>query len=516
MNAQQLRNSILQQAIQGKLVPQDPADEPASVLLQRIRKEKERLVKESKLKKKDLAFSNIFKDEEGKWIEIIGTETKEITDDIPFDIPIKWEWVRLKELVSLITKGSSPSWQGVKYVETGILFITSENVREGYLDLKSPKYLEAKFNELQSRSILRKGDLLTNIVGASIGRTAEFNLETDNSNINQAVAVIRLLDKSLNAFLLKLFNSPFVVTQMLGKTVETARPNISLGSVENLLVPLPPLPEQRRIVAKIEELMPLVERYGKAQEELDKLNEILPARLRQSILQEAIQGRLVPQDPKEEPASELLKRIRKEKEQLVKDGKLKKKDLESKPIEEDEIPFEIPESWEWVRLGEISTYSHTKKKINASKADSHIWGLDLEDIEKGGKLLCVKTVEERKAIGDKTYFNRGDILYSKLRPYLLKILVAPKDGICTPEIIPFTCFGNISSDYIVDVLKSAYVDDYINSVTFGVKMPRVSTETMTSLLIPLPPLSEQKRIVAKVEELFGVTDFLSLCHKTNS
>jgi type I restriction enzyme S subunit len=188
----------------------------------------------------------------------------------------------------------------------------------------------------------------------------------------------------------------------------------------------------------------------------------------------------------------------------VKEGKLKKKDLESKPIEEDEIPFEIPESWEWVRLGEISTYSHTKKKINASKADPHIWGLDLEDIEKGGRLLCIKTVEERKAIGDKTYFNSGDILYSKLRPYLLKILVAPKDGICTPEIIPFTCYGNISSNYIVDVLKSAYVDDYINSVTFGVKMPRVSTETMTSLLVPLPPLSEQKRIVAKVEELFGV------------
>ena len=192
------------------------------------------------------------------------------------------------------------------------------------MDLKSPKYLEAKFNELQSRSILRKGDLLTNIVGASIGRTAEFNLETDNSNINQAVAVIRLLDKSLNAFLLKLFNSPFVVTQMLGKTVETARPNISLGSVENLLIPLPPLAEQRRIVAKIEELMPLVERYGKAQQALDQLNESLPARLRQSILQEAIQGRLVPQDPKEEPASELLKRIRKEKERLVKEGKLKK------------------------------------------------------------------------------------------------------------------------------------------------------------------------------------------------
>ena len=228
--------------------------------------------------------------------------------------------------------------------------------------------------------------------------------------------------------------------------------------------------------------------------------------LRNSILQQAIQGKLVPQDPNDEPASVLLQRIRKEKERLVKEGKLKKKDLESKPIEEDEIPFEIPESWEWVRLGEISTYSHTKKKINASKADPHIWGLDLEDIEKGGRLLCIKTVEERKAIGDKTYFNSGDILYSKLRPYLLKILVAPKDGICTPEIIPFTCYGNISGNYIVDVLKSAYVDDYINSVTFGVKMPRVSTETMTSLLIPLPPLAEQRRIVAKIEELMPLVE----------
>ena len=228
--------------------------------------------------------------------------------------------------------------------------------------------------------------------------------------------------------------------------------------------------------------------------------------LKNSILQWAIQGKLVPQDPNDEPASVLLEKIRAEKARLVKEGKLKKKDLEVKPIVEDEIPFEIPKGWEWVRLGEISTYSHTKKKVNASKANPHIWGLDLEDIEKGGKLLCVKTVEERKAIGDKTYFNSGDILYSKLRPYLLKIFIAPKDGICTPEIIPFTCYGDISSIFIVDVLKSAYVDDYINSVTYGVKMPRVSTDTMTSLLIPLPPLAEQHRIVAKIEELMPLVE----------
>ena len=173
---------------------------------------------------------------------------------------------------------------------------------------------------------------------------------------------------------------------------------------------------------------------------------------------------------------------------------------------DEEIPFEIPQGWEWCRLGVISTYAQTKRKINASNADIQLWELDLEDIEKGGRLLNIKTVGERKAIGDKTVFNRGDILYSKLRPYLLKILVAPEGGICTPEIIPFTCYGNICKDYIVSFLKSPYVDDYINSATFGVKMPRVSTETMTSLLVPLPPLSEQFRIDTKAKELMPYID----------
>ena len=481
MNAQQLRNSILQQAIQGKLVPQDPTDEPASVLLQRIRKEKEQLVKEGKLKKKDL---------ESKPIE---------EDEIPFEIPMGWEWCRLGEVFQTVS-GTTPQSKNPEYYKDGTInWVRTTDLNNGVLEKTEIKITEKAFMDCNLK-ILPENSVCVALYGGAgtIGKNAILRFCT---TINQSVCALLPNDNCEMVYLLYYlqWQRPRWMDYASGSRKD---PNINQIIVKNCLFPLPPLAEQRRIVAKIEELMPLVERYGKAQQALDQLNESLPAHLRQSILQEAIQGRLVPQDPKEEPASELLKRIRKEKEQLVKEGKLKKKDLESKPIEEDEIPFEIPESWEWVRLGEISTYSHTKKKINASKADSHIWGLDLEDIEKGGKLLCVKTVEERKAIGDKTYFNRGDILYSKLRPYLLKILVAPKDGICTPEIIPFTCFGNISSDYIVDVLKSAYVDDYINSVTFGVKMPRVSTETMTSLLIPLPPLSEQKRIVAKVEELF--------------
>ena len=167
----------------------------------------------------------------------------------------------------------------------------------------------------------------------------------------------------------------------------------------------------------------------------------------------------------------------------------------------EEIPFDIPDSWEWVRLGSISTYAETKQKINAASADPKIWGLDLEDIEKGGRLLEHKTVGERKAVGDKTIFEKDDILYSKLRPYLLKVLVAPDAGICTPEIVPFRVYGGIDPNYIVNYLRSPHVDNLINSITYGVKMPRVGTETMTSLLVPLPPIEEQHRIVEKIDEM---------------
>ena len=183
----------------------------------------------------------------------------------------------------------------------------------------------------------------------------------------------------------------------------------------------------------------------------------------------------------------------------------------------DEVPFEIPDSWEWVRLGSISTYSETKQKINATNANPELWGLDLEDIERGGRLIAQKTVGERKAIGDKTLFSKGDILYSKLRPYLLKILVAPDDGICTPEIVPFRVYGGIEPNYIVNYLKSPYVDNLINSITYGVKMPRVGTETMTSLLVPVPPIEEQQRIVEKIDEVDSVVSAYGVAYqKTES
>ena len=484
MNAQQLKNAILQEAIEGRLVPQDPNDEPASILLERIRKEKERLVKEGKLKKKDLEVKPISEDE------------------IPFEIPESWEWCRIGDI--FIHSSGKQQSSSNKKVGTLQKYITTSNLYWGRFDLDTLKEMYFSDEELKTCSA-QKGDLLVCEGGAGYGRSAIWDKDYEICLQNH-VHRLRPVISGICGYVLYLIYLLKESNRLVA--VGTAMPGLSANRLKELLVPLPPLAEQKRIVAKIEELLPKVEKYGKAQDELNKLNEELPERLKKSILQEAIEGRLVPQDPSDEPASVSLQKIREEKQQLVKAGKLKKKDLIETPISEDEIPFAIPDTWEWCRLGEISTYANTKKKINAAKADPNLWGLDLEDIEKGGRLLCLKSVGERKAIGDKTCFSEGDILYSKLRPYLLKILIAPKDGICTPEIVPFTCYGSICKDYIVSLLKSAYVDDYINSVTFGVKMPRVSTETMVTLVIPVPPLAEQKRIVAKIEQLLGEIDKL--------
>ena len=255
--------------------------------------------------------------------------------------------------------------------------------------------------------------------------------------------------------------------------------------------------------------------------------------LKNSILQMAVQGKLVPQDPNDEPASVLLERIRAEKERLIKEKKIKGeknpsvifKGADNIPYEKignnepvsiaDEVPFEIPDTWEWARLGTISSYAEAKQKVNAQNADMNMWGLDLEDIEKGGRLLARRTVGERRAVGDKAIFTKGDILYGKLRPYLLKVLVAPDDGICTPEIVPFRVYGEINPDYIVYFLKSPCADTQINTATYGVKMPRVGTDTMISLLVPIPPVMEQNRIVAKLKELEPYFDQYNSAYKEN-
>ncbi len=466
MNGKQLKNSILQLAIQGKLVPQNADDEPASVLLDRIRAEKEQLVKQGKLKKKDLVTTPISDEEK------------------PFEIPESWEWCRLGEIFSM---------QAGKTIKADELSLDSNlthpypcfggNGIRGYI---------AKKNQQGNHCIIgRQGALCGNVkIATGDFYATEHAVVVDHyGGLNVKWAYFFLIASNLNQY-----------------ATATAQPGLAVSNILETTILLPPLAEQHRIVSKIEELMPLVDEYDKAQRELDELNAKLPEALKKSILQEAIMGKLVPQNPDDEPASVLLERIRAEKEQLVKQGKLKKKDLVTTPISDEEKPFEIPESWEWCRLGEVSSYASTKKKINAANADKDLWELDLEDIEKGGRLIQMKTVGERKAIGDKTFFSKGNILYSKLRPYLLKILVAHQNGICTPEIVPFNCYGSINHQYIVTMLKSTYVDDYINSVTFGIKMPRVGTDTMTNLVLPLPPLAEQHRIVSKIEELMPLVE----------
>lgn len=233
-----LRKSILQQAVQGKLTARDPSDEPASELLKRIQAEKAKLIAEGK----------VYREKELKDV---------FDDDIPFDIPDQWEWCKLGELTRLITKGSSPSWQGVAYTteDKGILFVTSENVGVENMLLEKRKYVEAKFNEMHPSSILQKGDLLTNIVGASIGRTALFNEDIENANVNQAVCIIRLVNTCLSDYLLMYLNSATAIKIMTDKSVDSARANLSLTSVTNLLIPIPPLNEQKRIVERVEELL---------------------------------------------------------------------------------------------------------------------------------------------------------------------------------------------------------------------------------------------------------------------
>jgi len=233
-----LRATILQLAVQGKLVPQDPNDEPVSELLKRIEAEKKRLVKEGKIK--------------------ATKPSSEIKDaDIPFLLPNGWQWVRLETFATLITKGSSPKWQGIDYQEKGLLFITSENVGAYNLLLQKKKYVNPKFNEIEPRSILQKNDILMNIVGASIGRTAIYNIE-EVANINQAVCLVRIVQNVIdNQFFLHFCNSEHCLKQMFDKQVDNARANLSMGNIAKFVVPLPPLAEQEHIVAKVDELMTL-------------------------------------------------------------------------------------------------------------------------------------------------------------------------------------------------------------------------------------------------------------------
>ena len=484
MNAQQLKNAILQEAIEGRLVPQDPNDEPASVLLARIRKEKERLVKAGKLKKKDLEVKPISEDE------------------IPFEIPESWEWVRLKDIINGTGAGKSPNCE--KRPKSGNEWgvITTTAIQYCSFLPNENKVLPSKFvvNELQ---IVKDKDLLITRAGPKnrTGIVCVVDKPCDKLILSDKTVRIDYFRGYCNPFfLMYALNNPTIHDSIMSATVGMAESqvNISQSSIQNIVIPLPPLAEQHRIVTKIEVFLPKVEEYGKAQDALNKLNAELPERLKKSILQEAIEGRLVPQDPNDEPASVLLAKIRKEKEQLVKEGKLKKKELIETPISEEETPFDIPDSWEWVRFGTI-TFNRDSERVPLS-------------VDERSKL---------KKIYD--YYGASGVI-DKVDKYLFDkpLLLIGEDGanlINRSTPIAFIAKGKFwvnnhahVLDYINEDLMQ-YICWYINAISLvdyitGTAQPKMNQEKMNSILVALPPLAEQKRIVVRIEELLKVIDKL--------
>ena len=488
MTPQELKNSILQRAIEGKLVEQRKEEGTGAELFEKIQKEKKKLVEEGRIKKQK-ALPQITEEE------------------IPFDIPENWKWVRLGDVFRFINGDRGKNYPAKsKLKETGkIPFISAINLKDGTVDKKDLLYLDLiQYEKLGSGKLL-KNDIVLCIRG-SLGKCCIYPFE--KGAIASSLVILRNYKDINLLFLLSYLNSYLFFSETRKYDNGTAQPNLSALNAKKILLPLPPLAEQKRIVEKIEELMPLVEEYEKNWQKLEELNKKFPEDMKKSLLQEAIKGKLVEQRKEEGTGAELFEKIQKEKKKPVGEGKLKKQKALDE-IKEEEIPFDIPENWKWVRLGEISDYNNVKTKIKPNEIPPDTWTLDLEDIEKDtGFILKMKFARDKIIKGERTIFHRDQILYSKLRPYLKKILVAPDSGVCSSELVPFSCFSDINSEFLVYLLKSPYTDRTINLATYGVKMPRVGTETMIHLLLPLPPLAEQKRIVEKLDEMLPYCDEL--------
>lgn len=514
MNGKQLKNSILQWAIQGKLVPQDPNDEPASVLLEKIRQEKERLIKEKKIKR-DKNASIIYRGEDNSYYEkILATgEVKCIDEEIPFEIPQGWEWTRIGNIFNH-TSGKQQSSSN-KGGGTPQKFITTSNLYWGHFVLDNVKVMNFTDEEIKTCSAT-KGDLLVCEGGAGYGRSAIWNEDYDiclQNHVHRLRPCVSGICEYVYYFIYLLKESNNLAS------VGTAMPGLSANRLKGLLLPFPSLTEQKRIVLKLEGLLPQIDKYSKVQNQLDELNTTIKESFKKSILQEAIQGKLVQQLAEEGTAQELLEQIKTEKQKLVKEGKLKKSALNDSGIFrggdnryyekigkkiiciEDEVPFEIPNSWVWVRLSAIVDFSKSQT-ISSSMLDMDSWILDLEDIEKdSGRLLQKKRMRDLLSKSDKHLFYKGNVLYSKLRPYLNKVIVADEDGACTTEILAFD-FGHIYNKYAQAYLMSPFFVDYANSDSYGIKMPRLGSKRGNNALFPLPPFKEQQRIVAQIEKLF--------------
>ena len=477
MHAQQLKNSILQEAIEGRLVPQDPNDEPASVLLEKIRKEKARLVKEGILKKSELKDREI------------------LSDEVPFSIPKGWEWTKVDN-IAFVTKLAG--FEYTKYIasnlvskESGIPLFKGKNVQNGTIVYEFESYIPLSLSNDLKRSQINKKCLLTPYVG-TIGNIGIHNREGVfhlGSNVGKIEFYNNPTTNILEEYAKYYLMSKSGYQELTKYKKATAQESISIEAIRDVFIPIPPVEEQKRIVDKISSIFAMVEEYGKAQEALDKLNEELPERLKKSILQEAIEGRLVPQDPNDEPASVLLDKIRAEKKRLVKEGKLKKKDLEEIPISEDEIPYKIPESWEWCRVSSILNILDSQRKpVTKSDREAGIYPY----CGANGILDYVKDY-----IFDGSFIlvgEDGSVVTKYGNPIVNKI--EGKIWVNNHAHILQEYGGLGYQEYIYYALMNIDISIYIHGF-----MPKYSQGDLRKTVIPLPPLAEQKRIVAKIEQL---------------
>ncbi len=488
MDGKQLKNSILQWAIQGKLVPQNPKDEPASILLEKIRNAKENLVKQGKIKKKELENEPV------------------LDEEIPFDIPQNWSWCRLEDIIWHLSDGTHKT---PKYTETGIPFISVKNMSSGKLSFENTKFVSKKeSDELNQRCNPEKGDLLLSKVGTT-GIPVIVDVDVQFS-LFVSLALIKffpnLIDSSFFVYLIK---SPLVQTQVKEHTRGVGNKNWVLNDISKTVLAIPPLAEQKRIVAKLEQVLPLADEYGAAQEQLDKLNKELPEALKKSILQQAIQGKLVPQNPKDEPAQKLLEKIRNEKEILVKQGKLKKKDLKYNPIDEDEIPFELPENWVWCRLGDIVSKlvdgDHnppagvSKKTVYMMLSSRNINFDKLADLDNVRYLEADVFSKEN----ERTEATIGDVLFTSVGTIGRSCVLKEDVKICFQRSVTIMT-TYVYNEYLKRFFDSPFYQNYANEHAVGTAQRGFYLKEMEQSLIALPPLAEQKRIVTKLEQLFKV------------
>ena len=489
MTAQELKNSILQLAVQGKLVPQCKEDEPASELTRQMIESRNQVKK-----------------------NLIKTLSSISEEEISFDIPESWIWLRLGDFCQVYNGNSiNPTVKQKKYSQKcdGHCFIATKDVGFDHIvDYENGIYIP---KEETNFKVANAGSILLCMEGGSAGKKIGV-LDRDVCFGNKLCCFTPYIID--NQYLYYYLQSPVFFSAFFSSMTGLIG-GVGSAKLKNLNCPIPPLAEQKRIVAKIEELMPLVEEYGKAEEQLTKLNAEFPDKLRKSILQQAVQGKLTECDQADEPASELLKRIKTEKEALIKSGKIKKEKL-LPAITDDEKPYDIPDTWEWVRLSNASVGQITYGIIKLGEEDSEgVKVLRCSDIKPGYIVTSnIRTV--KKALSEeyvRTILNGGEIVIN-VRGTLGGCAVVPielKGYNVAREVAVIPISKLISNKYLMYILLSPIFDSYLIENLRGVAYKGLNIELLSNFPIPLPPIAEQKRIVKRVEELLALCDGLKGC-----